>query len=92
MMPEAMERYVEQATKRIAELEDDTWKLRNKLDNTRDKMEVLFRACDSVASMLGRTYDKASVAEVAANGMFSAAILHAIQDLQAATDTTRSME
>lgn len=92
MMPEAMERYIEQATKRIAELEDDTWKLRNKLDNAQDKTKVLFTACDTVASMLTRAYDKASLAEVSANGMFSAAILHAIQDLQAAMDTTRSME
>lgn len=44
MMPEGMERYIEQAQEKIIELEDDSWKLRRKYDAAMGAVHLLAMA------------------------------------------------
>jgi hypothetical protein len=87
---EALERMVIKANDRIMQLESESWELREKLDAANLRVAMLMEACGGTAAMLNRQYEKASLADIEKNGWFAAAILHAIQNLQAAMDKSRA--
>ena len=60
------------------------------LSEQAEAVRVLATTSRDVAAMLQRAYDKASLSDVANAGWCAAAMLHAIQDLQAALDAARS--